>query len=211
MCGVRRCPPTGRPCRLLRSTASLKCERTGISPNASFGRTAPMTLTDFRFETDADGIAVATWDMPGRSMNVITEAVMDELEQIIDAGRVRSGDQGLRHRLRQGQLLRRRRPDDAPGPRAGLRAAEGRAGRGGGDAPLLRGLAPALAAVPQARDLRQAVRGGDPAASASAAPSSWRCPAITASPPTTPRPASACRRSRSACFRAAAARSASRG
>jgi 3-hydroxyacyl-CoA dehydrogenase / enoyl-CoA hydratase / 3-hydroxybutyryl-CoA epimerase len=43
-----------------------------------------MTLTEFRFETDADGIALATWDMPGRSMNVITEAVMNELEQIIE-------------------------------------------------------------------------------------------------------------------------------
>ncbi|MBE7203758.1 MAG: enoyl-CoA hydratase/isomerase family protein, partial [Parafilimonas terrae] len=43
-----------------------------------------MTLTDFRFETDPDGIALATWDMPGRSMNVITEGVMDQLEQIIE-------------------------------------------------------------------------------------------------------------------------------
>ena len=31
-----------------------------------------MDLTNFRFEIDADGIALATWDMPGRSMNVIT-------------------------------------------------------------------------------------------------------------------------------------------
>ncbi len=31
-----------------------------------------MNLTNFRFETDVDGIAVATWDMPERSMNVIT-------------------------------------------------------------------------------------------------------------------------------------------
>lgn len=43
-----------------------------------------MNLTNFRFETDADGIAVATWDMPGRSMNVITPEVMDELNQIVD-------------------------------------------------------------------------------------------------------------------------------
>ncbi|KQP75028.1 3-hydroxyacyl-CoA dehydrogenase [Methylobacterium sp. Leaf113] len=44
-----------------------------------------MNLTNFRLETDADGIALATWDMPGRSMNVFTDAVMDELGQIIDA------------------------------------------------------------------------------------------------------------------------------
>ena len=31
-----------------------------------------MTCTNFRFETDADGIALVTWDMPGRSMNVST-------------------------------------------------------------------------------------------------------------------------------------------
>ncbi|HEX2726268.1 MAG TPA: 3-hydroxyacyl-CoA dehydrogenase NAD-binding domain-containing protein [Beijerinckiaceae bacterium] len=43
-----------------------------------------MNLQNFRFETDADGIALATWDMPGRSMNVITVEVMDELSQIID-------------------------------------------------------------------------------------------------------------------------------
>ena len=44
-----------------------------------------MNLTNFRFEADADGVALATWDMPGRSMNVITEAVMDELAQIVEA------------------------------------------------------------------------------------------------------------------------------
>ncbi|SFU32591.1 3-hydroxyacyl-CoA dehydrogenase / enoyl-CoA hydratase / 3-hydroxybutyryl-CoA epimerase [Methylobacterium sp. 174MFSha1.1] len=44
-----------------------------------------MNLTNFRFETDADGVALATWDMPGRSMNVVTPEVMDELNQIIDA------------------------------------------------------------------------------------------------------------------------------
>src|SRR5215217_2228973 len=43
-----------------------------------------MDLANFRFETDADGIALATWDMPGRSMNVITPEVMGELEQIIE-------------------------------------------------------------------------------------------------------------------------------
>ncbi|MGV7032653.1 3-hydroxyacyl-CoA dehydrogenase NAD-binding domain-containing protein [Methylobacterium symbioticum] len=50
-------------------------------------------LKNFRFETDADGIAVATWDMPGRSMNVITEAVMDELSQIIETV---AGDAGIK-------------------------------------------------------------------------------------------------------------------
>ncbi len=43
-----------------------------------------MNLTHFRFETDADGIALATWDMPGRSMNIITPEVMAEIAQIIE-------------------------------------------------------------------------------------------------------------------------------
>ena len=43
-----------------------------------------MNLTNFRFETDADGIALVTWDMPGRSMNVINAEVIGELSQIVD-------------------------------------------------------------------------------------------------------------------------------
>ena len=43
-----------------------------------------MHLTNFTFATDADGIALLTWDMPKRSMNVITLEVMAELEQAID-------------------------------------------------------------------------------------------------------------------------------
>jgi 3-hydroxyacyl-CoA dehydrogenase / enoyl-CoA hydratase / 3-hydroxybutyryl-CoA epimerase len=44
-----------------------------------------MKLTNFTFDVDADGIALATWDMPGRSMNVITPEWMAELDQVIDA------------------------------------------------------------------------------------------------------------------------------
>lgn len=44
-----------------------------------------MNLVNFRFETDANGVALLTWDMPERSMNVITPQVMDELEQVVDA------------------------------------------------------------------------------------------------------------------------------
>ncbi len=44
-----------------------------------------MSYTNFTVETDADGIALVTWDMPGKSMNVITEEVMNELDAIIDA------------------------------------------------------------------------------------------------------------------------------
>ncbi|MGH6863067.1 MAG: enoyl-CoA hydratase-related protein, partial [Methylocella sp.] len=43
-----------------------------------------MNLTNFRFEMDADGIALLTWDSPSRSMNVITPQVIDEIEQVIE-------------------------------------------------------------------------------------------------------------------------------
>ena len=51
------------------------------------------TFTNFRFEIDADGIALATWDMPGRSMNVITPEVMDELAQIVETV---AGDEAIK-------------------------------------------------------------------------------------------------------------------
>ncbi|QKC85856.1 3-hydroxyacyl-CoA dehydrogenase NAD-binding domain-containing protein [Mesorhizobium sp. NZP2077] len=43
-----------------------------------------MTYTNFTLDTDADGIALVTWNMPDRSMNVFTEEVMNELDKIID-------------------------------------------------------------------------------------------------------------------------------
>lgn len=43
-----------------------------------------MTYKNFTVETDADGIALITWDMPDRSMNVFTEEVMRELDSIVD-------------------------------------------------------------------------------------------------------------------------------
>ncbi|MGE0502153.1 MAG: 3-hydroxyacyl-CoA dehydrogenase NAD-binding domain-containing protein [Rhizobiaceae bacterium] len=39
---------------------------------------------NFTVDTDADGIALVTWDMPDRSMNVFTEEVMLELNAITD-------------------------------------------------------------------------------------------------------------------------------
>src|SRR5688572_6471171 len=43
-----------------------------------------MAYENFRVETGEDGIALVTWDMRGRSMNVINAKVMEELERIID-------------------------------------------------------------------------------------------------------------------------------
>ncbi|RUU10681.1 3-hydroxyacyl-CoA dehydrogenase, partial [Mesorhizobium sp. M7A.T.Ca.TU.009.01.3.2] len=43
-----------------------------------------MSYTNFTLDIDADGIALVTWDMPGRSMNVFTEEAMRELNAIVD-------------------------------------------------------------------------------------------------------------------------------
>ncbi|HTV70192.1 MAG TPA: 3-hydroxyacyl-CoA dehydrogenase NAD-binding domain-containing protein [Rhizobiaceae bacterium] len=43
-----------------------------------------MSYKNFAVETDADGIALVTWDMKDRSMNVFTEEVMEELNAIVD-------------------------------------------------------------------------------------------------------------------------------
>ena len=43
-----------------------------------------MTYKNFTLETDSDGIALVTWDSPGKSMNVIDQTVLDEWNAIID-------------------------------------------------------------------------------------------------------------------------------
>ncbi|NKN34927.1 FAD-dependent oxidoreductase [Agrobacterium sp. a22-2] len=43
------------------------------------------TYKNFTVDTDADGIALVTWNMPDKSMNVFTVEVMDEIEAIVDA------------------------------------------------------------------------------------------------------------------------------
>ena len=42
-----------------------------------------MAYKNFKIETDADGIALVTWDTPGRSMNVLDETSINELEAIV--------------------------------------------------------------------------------------------------------------------------------
>ena len=43
-----------------------------------------MSFQNFSFDVDADGIALVTWNMPGRSMNVIDASVMEELAAIVE-------------------------------------------------------------------------------------------------------------------------------
>jgi 3-hydroxyacyl-CoA dehydrogenase / enoyl-CoA hydratase / 3-hydroxybutyryl-CoA epimerase len=42
-----------------------------------------MTFKNFKVETDADGIALVTWDIPGRSMNVLDATTLEELAAIV--------------------------------------------------------------------------------------------------------------------------------
>src|SRR6202140_1649957 len=42
-----------------------------------------MAFKNFKIETDADGIALVPWDPPGRSMNVLDETSINELEAIV--------------------------------------------------------------------------------------------------------------------------------
>jgi 3-hydroxyacyl-CoA dehydrogenase/enoyl-CoA hydratase/3-hydroxybutyryl-CoA epimerase len=42
-------------------------------------------MTIFRTEADADGIATITWDLPGRSMNILTDDGIAELDAAVDA------------------------------------------------------------------------------------------------------------------------------
>src|SRR2546430_7292760 len=41
-------------------------------------------MANFKFDVDADGIALITWDMPGKSMNVIDFALVDEVEALVE-------------------------------------------------------------------------------------------------------------------------------
>lgn len=43
----------------------------------------PLDLAEFRFDAGDDGVAVLTWDTPGRSMNVITERAIADIEAVL--------------------------------------------------------------------------------------------------------------------------------
>ena len=158
-----------------------------------------MSLVNFRFETDADGIALITWDMPGRSMNVLNDEVIDE-------SRLSS--------IRSPPTPRSKAPWSLPARTsfsagADLTMLEGMGaqfakiakarGRGSRDARLLREAAQDLSSIaswkPAASRSRRRSTG-----SAWAAGSSLRSPATTESSPTTTRRGSGCPRSRSGLF-----------
>src|SRR5271154_281533 len=54
-----------------------------------------MAFRNFTVETDADGIALVTWDIPGRSMNVLDETTITELEEIVKQTSSDAGVKGV--------------------------------------------------------------------------------------------------------------------
>ena len=43
-------------------------------------------MTEFNYEIDADGVATITWDLPGKSMNVMSYEGLGELDGLLDKG-----------------------------------------------------------------------------------------------------------------------------
>ena len=83
---------------------------------------ATMSFTHFRIETDADGVALVTWDSPGRSMNVLNAEVIAEIGQCVDQIAADPAIKGAVITSGKERFLRRRRPLDAAGHGRPIRA-----------------------------------------------------------------------------------------
>src|SRR3954470_2022840 len=64
-----------------RATCTSRVSRTESNRAA---RETAMSYKNFTVETDGDGIALVTWDMPNRSINVIDMEVIEELGALVD-------------------------------------------------------------------------------------------------------------------------------
>ena len=64
-------------------------------------------MTDFTMKTDAEGVAIITWDVPKKSMNVLSEAGIKELDALID--------QALADEAVRGIVITSGKPDFAAG------------------------------------------------------------------------------------------------
>ena len=52
-------------------------------------------MTDFTYDVDADGVATIAWDLPGKSMNVMSQAGFVELDGLIDQALADAGVKGV--------------------------------------------------------------------------------------------------------------------
>ena len=56
-------------------------------------------MTEFHYTLGDDGVAIITWDVPEKSMNVMTMAGWDELESLIDRALGDDAVKGYRLRI----------------------------------------------------------------------------------------------------------------
>ena len=157
-------------------------------------------MENFKIEVDGDGIALVTFDVPGRSMNTLTASVIREIGEVVETIKSDAAIKGA-------VITSGKTTGFCAGADLGeLGGAEG--GFGSGD---LKAAFDAGFALNKA--FRALETGGKPIAAAinglamgGGLEMTW--PATTAWSPTTRRSSCPCRRPRSACCRAAAAPSA---
>ena len=146
-----------------------------------------MAFKNFKVETDADGIVLVTWDIPGRSMNVLDETSITELEAIVKQTSADAAVKGVVITSGKEALSRRRRSVDARGHEPPLcRAAQGQ-GRGRGQPDAVRPEPQVLAGVSRHRNLGQAVGRRDQRAGARRRFRTDAVAATTASPRDNPK------------------------
>ncbi len=116
-------------------------------------------MTNIRVEKDADGIVTLTWDMPGRSMNVLSEDSINEYVAAADAGHRRPFRKGRGGDLGQAGVRRWRRSVDAA--EADGCCLQGRCFAGAARQGRVRQPDAVQPGHAPHREGRQAVRGGD--------------------------------------------------
>ena len=117
-------------------------------------------MSNFKFDVDADGIALITWDMPGRSMNVIDMSVIDELEAIVEKVATDAAIKGAVVTSGKDTFCGGADLTMLEKQRQRLRADAEAKGEEAADHDGVRAQPQALADLPQARNLRQAVGRG---------------------------------------------------
>ncbi len=116
-----------------------------------------MAFKNFKVETDADGIVLVTWDTPGRSMNVLDETSVTELEEIVKQTSADAAVKGVVITSGKEALCAGADLSMLEGmSRQYAEAAEDK-GRGRGQPDAVRPEPPVLAGVSQHRNLGQAV------------------------------------------------------
>ncbi len=124
-------------------------------------------MTIFRYDLDADGVATITWDLPGKSMNVLNEAGIGELDACVDRA---LGDEAVR-----GIVITSAKADFAGGMDLNVIARMKEAAGADPAQGLFDGLM-AMHAV-----LRKIERAGmDPKSLKGGKPVAWACPGLSA-------------------------------